>query len=95
MMDLLYVTPFLAILIAIGKAIAAAVSNSDNPYIASVMWPFCGAAVPAIWFYSANARTFLDFSFLWPLVYVAFFLPTAGSAIVFSWLGRHTRKNRG
>ena len=95
-MDLLYTTLFLAILILVGWVISAATPNSANPYIASVMWPLCGAAVPAIWFYVAQSGKFLGFSSAWPLVYAIFFLPTAGSAIVFSWLSqRRNRKKRG
>jgi len=98
--DLIDTTLFLAILVLtlvlVGRVIARTVPNSDNPYIASVMWPLCGAAVPAIWFYVAQSGKFLGFSSAWPLVYAIFFLPTAGSAIVFSWLSqRRNRKKRG
>lgn len=99
-MDLIGITLFLIILVLIlalvGRLIARAASNSDNPYIASIMGPYCGAAVPTFWLHHSAAGGFWDLSSAWPLVYGFFFLPTAGSATVFSWLiQRRNRKNRG
>ena len=101
-MDLIDITLFLAILVLIlvlvlvGRLIARAASNPDNHYIASIMGPYCGAAVPTFWLHHSAAGGFWDLSSAWPLVYGLFFLPTAGSAIVFSWLTqRRDRKNRG
>jgi uncharacterized Zn-binding protein involved in type VI secretion len=81
-MDVIGITLFLIILVLIlalvGRLIARAASNSDNPYIASIMGPYCGAAVPTFWLHHSAAGGFWDLSSAWPLVYGFFFLPTAG-----------------